>query len=144
MGDIETYPGYTASAPSTSFTRPPATTSEPWTLPAASQFPLASGTAEDCVSYQNYRDMGIMTQLGPGHGMVDLNVCTSVASLWNIGLSSLIAWNPSLSEDNCALQAGLSYCVGVEDELGRLTGISGLFHIPLLPLLDSATPCPLT
>lgn len=120
VGDISSYPGYNVTGPSTTFTRPPpATTRASWALPTTSQFPRASGTAEDCVDYQNYRSTGIMSKLGAGFNVVDLNSCVSVASKWNIGVTNLLQWNPSLQEGNCVLQMGLSYCVGKKQTSGE-------------------------
>lgn len=119
VGDINTYPGHTATGPSTTFTRPATTTTAKYTPPAKTQFPRASGSRNDCLMYQNYRDMSKMRQIGTGFTFIDLNICTSVARKWNIGVTKLLEWNPSLSKDNkCSLQPGLSYCVGFAEPTG--------------------------
>lgn len=60
-----------------------------------------------------------MSKLGAGFTVVDVNSCVSVASKWNIGVTKLLEWNPSLQEGNCELQMGLSYCVGKKQTSGE-------------------------
>lgn len=42
---------------------------------------------------------------------ISLNDCAYIAYSYNVEISDLEAWNPSLSNSSCSLQPGFSYCV---------------------------------
>ncbi|PSK56663.1 hypothetical protein B9Z65_6287 [Elsinoe australis] len=114
VGTITTYSGY----PTTSqwITLPPRSTRISATatktvysgiVPTKSQMPIVSGTKEDCAIYRNY-DSQDPAKFRSG---VDINGCPYVAYSYGISVNDLLQWNPGLSAENCALQAGFSYCV---------------------------------
>lgn len=108
VGDISTYPGYPATVPATVFPKP--TTSS--YAPALN--PEATGTADNCSQYINYARQDLLeTAFGASqsNATLDLNDCFVVALSFQVTVSDLVAWNPSLSKDSCALQPGFSYCV---------------------------------
>lgn len=121
VGEITTYPGYSTTAPSTTFTRPATTSTVYVTVPTETLNPHASGTVEGCDLYQNYFDSSsLVDAYGSPNYTVTTNDCTSVAAENRISLSELLEWNPSLTSDNCQLQAGYSYCVQKNSELRLL------------------------
>lgn len=121
VGSVSTYSGY----PSTSqaYTLPPRqfnTTTWPVpsalpTRPAYTPRPNAPGTIENCRAYVEHHPVqGIVDQsqsLGTSAATDMINSCDFVASTYDVDVSDLLAWNPSLqSVSPCALQPGYSYC----------------------------------
>lgn len=120
VGDITTYPGYpttTRTGPWATITIPPVTfdpvntaittpTGNPGYEATRSLLPTASGTIPDCAEYRNFDGAN-----------ADLNSCGYVAYAYDVTVEKLYEWNPSLAEttDECALQAGFSYCVEPAD-----------------------------
>jgi hypothetical protein len=104
VGNIETYPGYPVSMPSTSFTKPPRTTSyTPVPVETPPLSPKAPGSLQDCFSYEN--------SFGPSSEFPDyVDTCSRRATFAGISVEQLIAWNPSLTWENCVLQEAYSYC----------------------------------
>lgn len=82
----------------------PPTTTHPSPGYKFQQLPMASGTVQGCVSYANYN--GNTTD-------ASLNSCSYITYAYGVAFSDLLAWNPSLSNNQttCALQPGYSYCV---------------------------------
>jgi hypothetical protein len=83
--------------------------------PVETQLPMAPGTLTGCQTYVNYRDVTIQDTFYQPEAVLfneNANQCTYVAMNNEIRLDDLLSWNPSLSEANCALAAGYSYCVG--------------------------------
>jgi hypothetical protein len=78
------------------------------TIGIGRRFPLAPGTFPDCLYYAN----GHIQQF-PGPSS---NRCSYVAESWEVTVSHLTTWNPSLNKSNCEFQLNLSYCVLLKDE----------------------------
>lgn len=135
VGDISTYANYSGSnptgvcasafAPSSCYTDDIATmTSLPFmdanytfsaspitsnTASLPSPFPLAPSTRTDCFFYREYLTSDNAT------AETQLNSCAFVTYRYKVSTSDLLAWNPSLSSNNCALAEGLRYCVQLTD-----------------------------
>ncbi|KAF2467383.1 uncharacterized protein BDR25DRAFT_327285 [Lindgomyces ingoldianus] len=96
-GNIATYSGYPMPTPNTVFPKP---TPEPTSIPPPVVTPplsaAAAGTVDRCLYYMNAFDESISN-------VFDLKVANSC--------KDLLAWNPSLSKENCMLQPGKSYCI---------------------------------
>ncbi|GIZ44486.1 hypothetical protein CKM354_000768300 [Cercospora kikuchii] len=119
VGSITTYSGYPTTTnfitlSSTSFQTATATPTEPFTVPTREPellLPRASGTIEGCVKYQNY----VKLEPGSREDLVKaetrMNSCSFVADFSGTTIDKLRSWNPSLSESDCRLQPGFSYCV---------------------------------
>lgn len=45
------------------------------------------------------------------------NRCVYIAESWEVTVSHLTTWNPSLNESDCEFQLDLSYCVLLADEI---------------------------
>ena len=102
---------------STTFTRPPTTTRPAVTVSTIPASPYAAGTENNCATYGNFIDLGILDpSLFPSSNTsaaTALNSCSNVAKTYAIRVEDLRRWNPSLpAGTSCALQKGLSYCVG--------------------------------
>ncbi|KAF5004162.1 hypothetical protein FDECE_9300 [Fusarium decemcellulare] len=104
VGDIAIYTSYPVSLPSTSFTRPTPTSETTTTRSPLPTFPLASGTAEDCVEYTR----GVP---GEGDDKAVINSCKFIANMYKVSVDDLLKWNPSLSKDSCVLSTKFKYCV---------------------------------
>ncbi|PSK53207.1 hypothetical protein B9Z65_3407 [Elsinoe australis] len=110
VGDIMTYPSYSAAAtlPIT-ITRPtfatvtatPTATANPGYTEPLETLPKASGTLQDCEIYRDFDSKN------------DHNSCEDISYLYTVSLEDLVRWNPSLpsDRDSCKLSAGFSYCV---------------------------------
>ncbi|KAG6168259.1 hypothetical protein E4U51_002407 [Claviceps purpurea] len=108
VGNVETYPGYTTTAPATTFTRPASTTDfVPSPIETPALLPRAPGTIDGCFEYENAFDAtSKLKDLSVG------NACSNWARFANVTVEELVEWNPSLSATgNCVLQAGQSYCI---------------------------------
>lgn len=104
VGNIQTYPGYPVTVPSTSFTRPPAlteTSTETLVLPTPTYAP---GTYDNCSDYSR----GMPASWSDA---AKLNSCSFIAHINGVTVSQLLQWNPSLSKDSCSLSRELYYCV---------------------------------
>ncbi|CAH0045717.1 unnamed protein product [Clonostachys solani] len=111
VGDITTYPGYVIEMPSTSFTRPTPTTTGV-VLPTETLNPHAPGTLDNCTEYTNFVDPApYLKEFGVVPWPEELNLCTSFAGKYDVSVSQLLSWNPSLSSAKCEFLAGYSYCV---------------------------------
>jgi hypothetical protein len=111
VGDITTYPGYVVEGPSTSFTRPPTSTSE-IIVPTATLHPRAPGTLDSCARYANAVNVqALEEQFGTRPWYAEMNRCSSFAADYEVRIADLREWNPSLAEDNCVFEQGYSYCV---------------------------------
>ncbi|EHK41986.1 hypothetical protein TRIATDRAFT_31285, partial [Trichoderma atroviride IMI 206040] len=107
VGNIETYSGYTTATEATTFTRPVTTTDfVPSSIQTATLQPTASGTISDCYVYENAFDANSKIEY-----LSAADSCSSWAHFANVTVEQLLEWNPSLSANNCVLQAGKSYCV---------------------------------
>ena len=125
MGDIHTYPGYTATS-SPIITVPPVTfssvntaiptaTGDPGFLFTSSLLPAAPDTIAGCDTYQNYDDStGFESD------------CSYIAFAYQINTDELLEWNPSLSSNlsTCSLQSGYSYCVEQTNTTSKFRGTS--------------------
>lgn len=115
VGSISTYSGYSVKGPAItlstplSTSSPTSTSSQPFTgtVATGSALPTASGTITNCYSYRNYTSEGRTTT----NTSISLNDCAYIAYSYNVEISDLEAWNPSLSNSSCSLQPGFSYCV---------------------------------
>jgi hypothetical protein len=86
--------------------------------PVETQLPMAPGTLTGCQRYVNYRDVTMQDSFYQPEAVLFtevVNHCTFVAMNNDILLGDLLSWNPSLSEADCALAAGYSYCVSLSD-----------------------------
>jgi hypothetical protein len=92
-----TFPKYNR----TSTTRPSIATQTP--------FPTPSGTVSGCSVYLNYQRINSTI---PNAAKL-VNSCSYVARSYDVLVSDLISWNPSLNSNVtlCELQSGYSYCV---------------------------------
>lgn len=115
VGSISTYSGYSATGPTITLTTaastpaPTTTSSTAYTgnVAAESMLPTAAGTIPNCYVYRNYvNDVGSTTNTS-----TSLNDCGYVAYAYEVEISDLATWNPSLSNVSCSLQPGYSYCV---------------------------------
>ncbi|OAL43793.1 hypothetical protein IQ07DRAFT_523494 [Pyrenochaeta sp. DS3sAY3a] len=108
VGNVATYSGYPTPTPGTVFPKPtptPETTYSQIVLP-----PLASkaaGTIDGCVTYENAYPQSLYEL----YGNKEINGCGVWAIDAGVSIQDLIAWNPSLSAENCALKPGQSYCI---------------------------------
>ncbi len=103
---------------SKTFTRPPTATSTPidFTPVTPTTHPHAPNTETNCTQYRNAEalfDNATMPlfDITLPSGAEAINSCWFVAASYGISVAELRAWNPSLPEENCMLQAGKSYCV---------------------------------
>lgn len=102
VGNIETYSGYTTTTAATTFTRPVTITDfVPSPVQTATLQPKASGTVSDCYVYENAFDATSKLK-----NLSVANSCSSWAHFANVTIEQLLEWNPSLSANNCVLQAG--------------------------------------
>ncbi|KAM3506120.1 hypothetical protein MY10362_002564 [Beauveria mimosiformis] len=99
VGDIKTYPGYPVTVPSTTFTRPAPTPTEP-----RQEKLLAPGTIQDCFKYEAGFDMYYLD-------LDTLNICESFAHWNHVTLDELREWNPSLPAHRCMFSKTQRYCV---------------------------------
>ncbi|KAF5867467.1 putative glycoside hydrolase family 61 protein [Botrytis fragariae] len=145
VGNIATYLGYGGmsttknpcsqlDAPASCFvTTYPTTT--PFTWPAVgtmtttalltnftslADLPLAPGTSASCSQYAEYYQ-----------SKSDINSCGAIAHFYDIGISDVVAWNPSLMYDannttSCVFLPGYRYCVA-----GTTTGSDGTSSISI-------------
>ncbi|KAL7621054.1 hypothetical protein AAE478_008366 [Parahypoxylon ruwenzoriense] len=118
VGNIETYPGYSVTAPSTTFTRPPPPAATTTAVVWPSLLPRAAGTIDGCVNYEDAWDASVVA------AVPDINSCETWASASDVTIAELMAWNPSLSAENCVFQSGKSYCIQ-KDETSTTTSDSG-------------------
>jgi hypothetical protein len=108
VGNVATYSGYPTPSPATVFPKPtPTPTSAPPPIVTDPLLPNAAGTLSDCEDYENTFDSSLSSEMGVDH----INSCDIWAALTGVAVQDLIAWNPSLSKDNCVLQEGKSYCI---------------------------------
>ncbi|KAK4141819.1 LysM domain-protein [Dichotomopilus funicola] len=108
VGNIQTYPDYPVSVPSTTFTRPPPaneTEAPPPVLDMPALNPRAEGTVDGCDSYENGWPEAVTAQ-NP-----DANTCVTWANMGDVTVAQLRRWNPSLTEEKCVLSAAYSYCI---------------------------------
>lgn len=112
VGTITTYPGYSVTVPSTSFTRP-ATTTTSYTVGASTVLPVAPGSVTGCAVSRDYYNSSTLDVFGRSYGVsdVDFNDCSNVAGTYGVTVEQLVTWNPSLDASACELKAGYSYCV---------------------------------
>ncbi|KAM3427181.1 hypothetical protein MY4824_009598 [Beauveria thailandica] len=113
VGNIETYPDYPVTMPSTTFAKPPPETPSP--IPSfdpPALLPRASGTIDGCDFYKNAYPDSITSN------NADLNSCRIWASFSDITLTQLVRWNPSLKhDDDCFVSSQYSYCVLKQDDM---------------------------
>jgi hypothetical protein len=115
VGTITTYPGYPTTAVTTSFTRPVTTTTSSYVMPDPTLNPTASGTLSGCATYQNSVDTSVLlASFGTISVNLTVNDCTYVAQKYGTNVTDFLSWNPSLTAENCELQASFSYCVEQE------------------------------
>ncbi|KAL1640089.1 hypothetical protein SLS58_007356, partial [Diplodia intermedia] len=135
VGTISTYSGYggaiitsgacaTAFAPATCFGDTATLTSVPFiaanatilvtrasttATATAAPSPTAPGTASGCSIYGEY------LSASSEEIEAEINSCSAVASFYEVNLSDLLAWNPSLdNSSSCALEEGYRYCVQLD------------------------------
>ncbi|KAK2590531.1 hypothetical protein QQS21_011781 [Conoideocrella luteorostrata] len=131
VGDVETYPGYPISVPSTTFAKPPPETPTP--IPSfdpPALLPRAPGTVDGCDLYKNAYSDSVTSR------DADLNSCRIWASFADITLTQLRRWNPSLTNDNCFVSSQYSYCVLKEDDMTDPLSI----YTPTATTSSSGTP----
>lgn len=133
VGDIKTYSGYPTTVASTSFTRPTTTTTS-YTVAPSTVLAAAPGTVTGCVASRDYYDSSSLDVFGQTYAFdtFDINNCSTVAATYGVTVEQLVLWNPSLDTDNCALQAGYSYCV-IQDFAGTSLFMSPKVAVLLLP-----------
>lgn len=86
--------------------------------PVETQLPMAPGTLTGCHEYVNYRDATIQDSYYQPEAVLFtevVNRCSYVVMKYDILLDDLLSWNPSLTEANCVLAAGYSYCARLSD-----------------------------
>jgi hypothetical protein len=127
VGDIHTYSGYPVTTnfiTLTSNTFATTTSSAQVKLPlpsrtATSLLPHASGTAQNCFAYKNYREIPAIVDQSQSTELAlytsFINSCDYTTSTWSVALEDMIAWNPSLDRNTCTMKPGFSYCV-LKDE----------------------------
>lgn len=89
-------------------TQTTAITATPTTVPV---LPLASGTISNCSEYQSYQNT---SGIDPWF-VQQFNGCPYIAQNWEIQVSDLLLWNPSLSTSNCSFLPGYRYCVLISE-----------------------------
>lgn len=138
VGDIITYPGYPTTVASTSFTRPAATTTS-YTVAPSTVLAAAPGTVTGCVASRDYYNSSSLDISGQTYAFdtFDINDCSTIASTYGVTVEQLVLWNPSLDTDNCAFQAGYSYCV-ILDFAGTSLFISPVDATPLVSIMLEA------
>ncbi|KAF2009038.1 carbohydrate-binding module family 50 protein [Aaosphaeria arxii CBS 175.79] len=107
VGNVATYSGYPTRAPGTVFPKPtptPASAAPPIVLPPLS---AKADTIEGCEKYMNAFSKSIYKFFGD----VEINACDIWAIQAGVTVEDLVAWNPSLSAENCVLQSDKSYCI---------------------------------
>ena len=117
VGDIATYSGWTTITTTTIFTKPTTTATTYTPGPTYSQA-FAPGTDTDCDVYLDgvdstnnpLQNSGISTSDWDSLGY-NFNNCSVYESLYEVNVTQLVSWNPSLTTSNCTLQMGYSYCV---------------------------------
>ncbi|KAF2726673.1 hypothetical protein EJ04DRAFT_452874 [Polyplosphaeria fusca] len=109
VGNIATYSGYPTHTPSTVFTKPTPepTTSVPPPVVTPPLSATASGTVGGCLYYMNAFDESLSSVFN----LSEANSCDVWAAQADVSVDDLLAWNPSLSQANCVLQSGKSYCI---------------------------------
>ncbi|KAF7936224.1 uncharacterized protein EAE98_002443 [Botrytis deweyae] len=143
VGNIATYPGYGGTtttkdpcsqlyAPASCFvTTYPTTTPFAWpavgtmtttalltNYTSLADLPLAPGTEGSCPKYAKYYESS-----------TDINSCGAIAYFYDVEISDIVAWNPSLTYDennttSCEFLPGYRYCVA-----GTTTGSNGTSSI---------------
>lgn len=98
----------------TTFAQPPPSTTAPIVIPSPTLNPRAPGTIDGCATYQDYTpspsDIDPIS-FPPANWTTVSNTCAYVAQQNGVAVQDLIAWNPSLTQENCTLASGYSYCV---------------------------------
>ncbi|KAF2460035.1 hypothetical protein BDY21DRAFT_419731 [Lineolata rhizophorae] len=146
VGSISTYTNYTGGSPVTGdctgafgpsscyndmatltdvpFIEPNATwgpiatgSSSSWVSPTPE--PTAPGTISGCKLYAEYEEAS------NADIEASINTCRSVASFYGSTVELLLEWNPSLSEDDCNLEKGSSYCVRKDEIVSTTTSEAG-------------------
>lgn len=87
-------------------------------LPVETQLHMAPGTLAGCHKYVNYRGVTIQDSFYQPEAVLFTGVdnhCSYVVMQNEILLGDLLSWNPSLTEADCILAAGYSYCVRLSD-----------------------------
>ncbi|EUC49055.1 carbohydrate-binding module family 50 protein [Bipolaris oryzae ATCC 44560] len=108
VGNVATYSGYPTPTPGTVFPKPtPTPTSEPPPIVTDPLWSTAAGTVDNCEVYLNAFSESLSSVLG----IAQINSCAIWAAQAGVTVEDLIAWNPSLSTNNCVLQEGKSYCI---------------------------------
>lgn len=89
-------------------------------MPEPTLNPTASGTVSGCATYQNSVDTSVLLASFGSIGVnLTVNDCTYVAQKYGANVTDVLSWNPSLTAEDCELQAGFSYCVEQEaDSVG--------------------------
>lgn len=135
VGTISTYSGYggavittgacaTAFAPATCFGDTATLTSVPFiaanatisvtrasttATQTAAPSPTAPGTISGCNIYAEY------LSASSEEIEAEINSCSAVASFYEVNLSDLLEWNPSLdNSSSCTLEQGYRYCVQLD------------------------------
>jgi hypothetical protein len=113
VGNVATYSGYSFTTASAAYTVPlatfssvntaiPSATGNPGYTATTSLLPTASGTLNGCNTYRNY-----------DNSTNGVNGCSAIASAYDVTISQLLSWNPSLPSNQtiCYFLSGFSYCV---------------------------------
>lgn len=122
VGSIANYTGYSTSyfftLTSANYSTTTLTTATAYPTPiitAASQLPIASGSATDCSEYRNYEPIPAIVDQSQGTDAALftslVNNCSYIVSMYSLDLDTFLGLNPTLSNDSCALQSGYSYCL---------------------------------
>lgn len=141
VGSITTYSGYPTTTnfitlSSTSFQTATPTSTEPFTVPThepEAPLPRASGTIEGCFEYRNYFKVPLGSRENPVKAETRINTCSFVADFAGTTIDKLRSWNPSLSQSDCRLQPGFSYCVLLSED----DYIEGILLLSDPPSIDS-------
>ncbi|KAF1362404.1 hypothetical protein EJ07DRAFT_106910, partial [Lizonia empirigonia] len=108
VGNVATYSSYPTPSPATVFPKPtPTPTSAPPLIVTDPLWSNGAGTLNNCEAYENAFSSSLSSEMG----VDNINSCDIWAGLTGVAVQDLIAWNPSLSADNCVLQEGQSYCI---------------------------------
>jgi hypothetical protein len=77
-------------------------TGNPGYTATTSLLPIASGTLNGCKTYRNY-----------DNSTNGVNGCSAIASDYDVTISQLLSWNPSLPSNQtiCYFLSGFRYCV---------------------------------
>ncbi|CZR70102.1 uncharacterized protein PAC_20003 [Phialocephala subalpina] len=129
VGSIATYTGYSTSyfftLTAANYSTTTISTSTTYPTPyvtAASQLPLASGSATNCTEYRNYEPVPAVIDQSQGTDEAlfnsFVNNCSYLVGIYDLDLDTFLNLNPTLSNVSCALEPGYSYCLfqGVEQD----------------------------